>query len=146
MNPEQEIGDLTRDKVGNAQTKTNNLTKADFDSWAVLISSINHHHPAAAKWSRKMQWPGNGRVQQALGLSDFSGHGQGTCAWRMQPDATWHVCATSTHLEAARAGDPGLPIVALAEERQRRVVRWAGGEFWSAEDANGEGENCCRTQ
>jgi hypothetical protein len=59
---------------------------------------INNHH-SAAKWSRKMQWPGNGRAQQKRFAStgNSSGHGH------MQPDATWHVCATSTHLEAARA-------------------------------------------
>ena len=59
-----------------------------------------------------------------------SGHGQGnvgTCS-QMRHGM---LCATSTHLEAARAANPGLPIAALAGERQRRVVRWGRRRIFS---------------
>lgn len=120
-----------RDKVERMQQTKLIISPERADFWLLgpfLISSvsqsINHHHPACCKMVSENAVAGQRTGPSKLfgsGRTSPSGHGTRHMQWRMQPDATWHVCATSTHLEAARAGTQALPIVALAEERQRET-------------------------
>lgn len=131
--------------------------RADF--WLLgpfLISSVSQSTIIillAAKWSRKMQWPGNGRVPASfLGLGEL-----------LRPDMDKaHAMAHAARCDMAcvcdvnsfgggPSWDPGLadrcPCRRETErDRRRVVVRWGRAEnFRAHEDANEKGWNLMYT-
>lgn len=133
------ISDHGPEQRENAQTQAN-LTRAD---WHLgysrrLSRTINQSSSRcllAAKWSREMQWPGNGRVQQALGwrpLRTWTRH------MHMAPAARCDmacVCDVNS-FGGGPSWDPGLCRSLPLQKRDRveSSVWSAGGEFWGAQE------------
>lgn len=115
-----------------------------------LISSVSQSiiiNLLAAKWSRKMQWPGNGRVPASfLGLGEL-----------LRPDMDKaHAMAHAARCDMAcvcdvnsfgggPSWDPGLADRCPCR-RETVVVRWGRAEnFRAHEDANEKGGNLLHT-
>lgn len=132
MNPE------SMDKVENAQTKRTqaNLTRADRQAGlASSAQSIKSSSRPLQNGLRKMQWPGNGRVQQqaferlATSPDKDKAHAHGACSqMRHGMCVRRQLIWRRPELEPR----PADRCPCRGGETERRVVRWGGRECSSA--------------